>query len=144
MLTSKIRKKYKDVFLLLHTGFRETDLFTLCMYMQKRQTAVEKINVKTLVSWQSCLSFSQSQSQWHPLDTSVVGDVTVRLSKMHGEFISLKLRPMTSGAVCYRIELAVAWVSQPNTSAWHSNNFTQDFLIKNRVIHQKVHGHTFT
>ena len=33
------------------------------------------------------------------LDTSVVGDVTARRSKMHGEFVSLKQRPVTSRAV---------------------------------------------
>ena len=27
---------------------------------------------------------------------------------MHGEVVSLKQRPMTSRAVCYRVELAVA------------------------------------
>ena len=35
-------------------------------------------------------------------DTSVVGDVIARRSKMHGELVSLKQRPMTSHAVCYR------------------------------------------
>ena len=59
---------------------------------------------------------------------SVVGDVTARRSKMHGEFASLKQRPITSLMVCYRIELAVAWLSESNTSAWHSNNFTQGFF----------------
>ena len=31
---------------------------------------------------------------------TVVGDVTARRSKMHGEFVSLKQRPMASRAVC--------------------------------------------
>ena len=58
---------------------------------------------------------------------------------MRGECVSLKQRPVTSSAVCYKSELAVAkaGVSQPNTSPWHSNNFTHDFSVKNIVIHQK-------
>ena len=40
--------------------------------------------------------------------TSVFDGVTARRSKTHGEFVSLKQRPMTSRAVCYRIELAMA------------------------------------
>ena len=40
--------------------------------------------------------------------TSAVGDVTVRRSKMHGEFVSLKQRPVTSRAVFYKIKSAVA------------------------------------
>ena len=51
--------------------------------------------------------------QWRPLDTSVAGDVTARRSKMHGEFESLKQRPMTSSVVSYRIELAVAKTLMP-------------------------------
>ena len=47
------------------------------------------------------------------LDTTIVGDVTVRRSKMDGEFVSLKQQPMTSRAVCYRIELAVAKTWMP-------------------------------
>ena len=43
-----------------------------------------------------------------PLTPSVVGDVTTGRSKVHGELVSLKQRPMTSRAVCYRIELAFA------------------------------------
>ena len=43
----------------------------------------------------------------------VVGDVTARHSKMHGELVSLKRRPMTSRAVCYRIELFVAKTFMP-------------------------------
>ena len=42
------------------------------------------------------------------LDTSIVGDVIARRSKMHGEFVSLKQRPVTSRAVFYRIKSAVA------------------------------------
>ena len=43
-----------------------------------------------------------------PLDTGVVGDVTARRSKMHGEFVSLKQRPVTSRVVFYRTKSAVA------------------------------------
>ena len=55
----------------------------------------------------------QSQLQWRTLDTREVDDVTARRSKMYGEFVSLKQRPMTSRAVCYRIELAVAKFFMP-------------------------------
>ena len=47
---------------------------------------------------------------------SVVGDVTARRSKMHGEFVSLKQRPMTSRAVCYKIDLAVAKIFMPGSA----------------------------
>ena len=47
------------------------------------------------------------------LDTSVVSDVTARRLKMHGEFVSLKQRPMTSCAVSYRIELAIDKIFMP-------------------------------
>ena len=47
------------------------------------------------------------------LDTIVVGDVTARRSKMHGEFVSLKQRPMTSSVACFMIELAVAKILMP-------------------------------
>ena len=46
-------------------------------------------------------------------DTSVVGGVTARRSKMLGEFVSLKQRPVTSRAVCYRTELADAKIFMP-------------------------------
>ena len=36
------------------------------------------------------------------------GDITVQRSKIHGQFRSLKQRPVTSRAVFYRIKLAVA------------------------------------
>ena len=53
--------------------------------------------------------------------TRIVGDVTARRSKMHGEFVSLKQRPVTGCAVSYGIDLSVAkfyaWASKPNTSA---------------------------
>ena len=51
---------------------------------------------------------TKSQWQWRPLDTSVVGDVTARRSKMNGEFVSLKKWSVTSRAVFYRIKSAVA------------------------------------
>ena len=46
--------------------------------------------------------------QCSPSDTGVVGDVTARRSKMHGEFVSLKQRPVTSREVFYRIKSPVA------------------------------------
>ena len=49
-----------------------------------------------------------SPSDSGPLDTSVVGDVTARRSKMRGEFVSLKQRLVTSRAVFYRIKPTVA------------------------------------
>ena len=36
---------------------------------------------------------------------------------MHGEFVSLKQRPLTNRAVCYRIELAVAKTFMPGKPA---------------------------
>ena len=54
--------------------------------------------------------------QWRPLDTSVVGDVPARRSKMHGEFVTLKERPVTSRAVFYRIKSDVA---RPNHCGRH-------------------------
>ena len=50
-------------------------------------------------------------------DTSEVGDVIARLSKIQGKFESLKQRPMTSSAVCYRIELAVAKTFMPGKAS---------------------------
>ena len=36
-----------------------------------------------------------------------------------------------------RCQNVYAWLSQPNTSAWHPNNFTEGFSVKNIVINQK-------
>ena len=54
---------------------------------------------------------------------------------------------MTSRAVYSRIELSVTKTFMPGLAspAFHSNNFTQGFFVKNIhiVIRQKVHRHTF-
>ena len=46
------------------------------------------------------LCLQQSQWQWRPFETSISGDITARRSKIHGELVSLKLRPVISSPVC--------------------------------------------
>ena len=72
----------------------------------------------------------------------------MRRSKIHDEFVSLKQRPMTSHAVCYRIELAIAKTFMPGLASQILQLDIQTFLpkvfpLKNLVSRQKVHRHTF-
>ena len=57
----------------------------------------------------------------------------------------LEQRPMTSRAVCYRIELADAKTFMPGKASQISQlDITLDFPVNNRIIHQKEQRHTFT
>ena len=63
-------------------------------------------------------------------DSLGVDDVTARSSKIHGEFVRLKQRPLTSRAVCYRIELAAAKTFMPRKTSQISQLDIQTILPK--------------
>ena len=67
----------------------------------------QTVTIVMILSFRTDRSGQTVQTQIRLL-ISVDGDVTARRSKMHGEFVSLKQRPVTSRAVFYTINSAVA------------------------------------
>ena len=65
-------------------------------YVYRKATCMQK---RSFYLKQNKMAKTHSCSNLVPVtvtDTSVVGDVTARRSKMHGEFVSLKQRPVRS------------------------------------------------